>query len=91
MGEVPEVVKVEVRLVKKQSPDQSFHVLGKYLSLALTLPASVFAGYLLGAAADHWLQVPFLRAVGILLGMATGIYQILHELSRDERRSKTLK
>jgi F0F1-type ATP synthase assembly protein I len=82
------VVKVEVRLLKKRSsPDHSFHVLGKYLSLALTLPASVFAGYLLGAAADHWLHVPFLRAVGILLGMVTGIYQIVHELSRDERRS----
>ena len=76
---------------KRSSPDQSFHVVGKYLSLALTLPASVFAGYLLGAAADHWLHIPVLVAVGILLGMAAGLYQILHELSRDERRSKTSK
>ena len=82
-------VNVEVRLEKKRSsPNQSLHLLGKYLSLALTLPASVFAGYLVGAAADHWLKIPFLRAVGILLGMIAGIYQILRELARDERRSK---
>jgi F0F1-type ATP synthase assembly protein I len=62
--------------------------LSKYLSLALTLPASVVAGYILGAAADHWLHLPILRAVGILLGMAAGMIQIIRELSRDERRSK---
>jgi len=62
--------------------------LSKYLSLALTLPASVVAGYILGAVADHWLHLPILRAVGILLGMAAGMIQIIRELSRDERRSK---
>ena len=62
--------------------------LSKYLSLAFTLPASVFAGYILGTIADHWLHLPILRAVGILLGMAAGLIQIVRELSRDERRSK---
>ncbi|MBV8072198.1 MAG: AtpZ/AtpI family protein [Acidobacteriaceae bacterium] len=73
---------------KPASPDHSLHVLGKYLSLGLTLPASVFAGYLLGALADHWLHAQFLRAAGILFGMAAGIYQILRELFRDEKRSR---
>jgi F0F1-type ATP synthase assembly protein I len=62
--------------------------LSKYLSLAFTLPASVFAGYILGAIADHYLHLPILRAVGIFLGMAAGLIQIVRELSRDERRSK---
>jgi F0F1-type ATP synthase assembly protein I len=66
--------------------DRSLMWLGKYLSLALTLPASVVAGYILGAVLDHWLHWPILRAVGILLGMAAGLMQILRELSRDERR-----
>lgn len=57
--------------------------LGKYLSLALTLPASVFAGYILGVFADHFLHVPFLRALGIILGMLAGLMQILRELSRE--------
>ena len=67
--------------------DGSLTWLGKYLSMALTLPASVVAGYILGAAADHWLHWPIVRAIGILFGMAAGIIQILRELSRDERRS----
>lgn len=62
--------------------------LSKYLSLAFTLPASVLAGYILGTIADHWLHIPILRAVGILLGMGGGLIQIIRELSRDERRSK---
>ena len=62
--------------------------LSKYLSLAFTLPASVLAGYILGAVADHWLHIPILRAVGILLGMVAGMIQIIREISRDERRTK---
>jgi F0F1-type ATP synthase assembly protein I len=67
-------------------PDKSLFWLGKYLSLALTLPASVVAGYLVGAFADHWLHAPILIPVGIFLGMAGGILQIVRELSRDEKR-----
>lgn len=66
--------------------DNSFHWLGKYLSLALTLPASVVAGYLLGTFADHHFHMPILRAAGILLGMAAGLVQVLKEISRDEKR-----
>ncbi len=69
-------------------PDKSLFWLGKYLSLALTLPASVVAGYILGALADRWLHIPILRALGILLGMAAGLTQILRELARDEKRPK---
>lgn len=57
--------------------------LGRYLSLALTLPASVVAGYLLGSLADHWLRSPFLRVAGIMLGMTAGLIQIFRELSRE--------
>lgn len=67
-------------------PDKSLYWLGKYLSLALTLPASVVAGYLLGALADHWLHAPIVIPIGIFLGMAGGILQIVRELSRDEKR-----
>jgi F0F1-type ATP synthase assembly protein I len=66
-------------------PDKSFFWLGKYLSLALTLPACVVAGYILGALADRWLGIPFLRALGIMLGMAAGLIQILRELGRETK------
>ena len=68
-------------------PDKSFVWLGKYLSLALTLPASVLAGYFLGALADHYLHAPVLRALGIMLGMAGGIVQILKELGQEGNRN----
>ena len=59
--------------------------LGKYLSLALTLPASVVAGYVVGSLADHWLRLPILRVVGIVLGMIAGLVQIFRELNREHR------
>jgi len=62
------------------------HWLGKYLSLTLSLPASVAAGYILAAFANRWLHLSFLPAVGILLGMAAGLFQIFRELSRDEKK-----
>jgi F0F1-type ATP synthase assembly protein I len=67
-------------------PDRSLFWLGKYLSLALTLPASVAAGYLLGTFADHHFHMPLLRAAGIVLGMAAGMIQVFQEISRDEKR-----
>jgi F0F1-type ATP synthase assembly protein I len=65
--------------------DKSLLLLGKYLSLALTLPASVFAGFILGKVADRWLHVPFLTVVGILLGTVAGLLQIFRELNRETK------
>lgn len=56
--------------------------LGRYLSLSLTLPASVAAGYMLARFAERWIHAAFLPALGILLGMAAGIVQIVRELNR---------
>jgi F0F1-type ATP synthase assembly protein I len=69
-----------------QRPPNPLIWLGKYLSLALTLPASVFAGYILGAFADRYLHRSWLIALGILIGMAVGLFQIVRELSREEKR-----
>lgn len=65
--------------------DRSVHWLGKYLSLALVLPSSLLAGYILGTLADHHFHAPILRPVGILLGMAAGLMQVFKEVSRDEK------
>jgi F0F1-type ATP synthase assembly protein I len=69
-----------------QREGKSLIWLGKYLSLALTLPASVFAGYVLGAFFGHFLHQPWLRALGIMVGMAAGLIQILRELSREAKK-----
>lgn len=62
--------------------------LGKYLSLALTLPASMIAGYLLGSFADHWLRSSFLRVIGIIFGVTAGLIQIFRELNREANLKK---
>jgi F0F1-type ATP synthase assembly protein I len=67
-------------------PTRSSVWLGKYISLALALPASVMGGYFLGAIGDHYLHLPILRAAGMLLGLIAGISQIMRELSRDEKK-----
>ena len=69
------------------SKDKSVFWLGKYLSLALTLPACVLAGYGIGALIDHWLRSRIFGVVGVLLGMAGGLMQIVRELTREDRRT----
>jgi F0F1-type ATP synthase assembly protein I len=71
--------------------DKSLISLGKYLSLALTLPGCVIGGYFVGALFDRWLHIPVLRVLGILLGMVSGLLQIFRELSRDEAKDKQQK
>jgi hypothetical protein len=70
-------------------PDKSLFWFGKYLSLALTLPASVAAGYFVGAFVERFLHWRFLPVAGLLLGMVSGLTQILRELSRDEKRGQS--
>jgi hypothetical protein len=65
----------------------SYTWLAKYLSLALTLPASVVAGYIIGRLFGDWLRIDWLPAVGIILGMAGGLTQLLRELSRESKSS----
>ncbi|HEX4167781.1 MAG TPA: AtpZ/AtpI family protein [Bryobacteraceae bacterium] len=69
-------------------PDRSLIVAGKYLSLAFTLPASAFAGFLLGKFAAHWLHYSFLPAAGIFLGIISGLVQIFRELAREMKSGK---
>jgi len=69
----------------RSKPDKSLLWLGKYLSLALTLPASAAAGYILGSLADRWFHFPLLKVVGIILGVSAGLFQIFRELDRETK------
>jgi hypothetical protein len=70
-------------------PNKSLAVGGKYLALATALPGYVFAGFLLGALADHWLHWPILRALGVILGTFTGLGQLIRQIFRDEKRAQS--
>lgn len=49
------------------------------------LPASVAAGYLVGATVADWLHVPVLKVLGVLLGVAAGLIKILQAISREDK------
>lgn len=65
---------------RKKSPWVQF---GRYSQLAFMLPAGTVAGYLLGALLDRWLHKSWISAVGLLLGTAAGLIELIRTISRD--------
>jgi F0F1-type ATP synthase assembly protein I len=57
---------------------------GRYLSIAMLLPASTAIGYLCGYGLDHLFHTRFLRIVFLLFGIAGGFLNLLRELDREK-------
>ena len=55
----------------------------RYTSIAMTLPASTFAGYMIGYALDYWLHTGYFKIVFLLLGISSGFLQLIRMLLRD--------
>ena len=55
----------------------------RYTAVAMTLPASTFAGYAIGYALDLWLHTAFLKIVFLVLGILSGFVQLIRQLMRD--------
>ena len=60
-------------------------VAAKYLSLATVLPASTFAGYLIGYLLDKAFGTRFLYLVFLLLGIAAGFIELIRQIQKDIR------
>ncbi|MBM3724494.1 MAG: AtpZ/AtpI family protein [Acidobacteria bacterium] len=58
--------------------------LARYSTLAFLLPASTVAGYLIGAALDHWLGTGFFTVPLLLVGIAAGFIKLAREVSRGD-------
>ena len=54
----------------------------RYTAIATMLPASTFAGYLIGYWLDQWLGTGYLKIVFLILGIAGGFVQLIRELMR---------
>jgi F0F1-type ATP synthase assembly protein I len=67
---------------KKKSPWVQF---GRYSQLAFMLPASTVAGWLLGSVLDRWLHTSWISIVGLLLGIAGGMIELIRTVSRDTK------
>jgi F0F1-type ATP synthase assembly protein I len=64
-------------------PDRFLASAARYTAVAMTLPASTFAGYLIGYALDSWLHTTYLKIVFLILGILSGFVQLIRQLLRD--------
>jgi F0F1-type ATP synthase assembly protein I len=67
---------------RKKSP---WVQVGRYSQLAFMLPAGTVAGYLLGSLLDRWLHTTWIAVVGLLLGTAAGLIELIRTVSRDTK------
>jgi len=58
---------------------------GRYSQIALMLPAGTVAGYLIGALLDRWLDTHWISAVGLVLGSAAGLIELIRTVLRDTK------
>ena len=67
---------------KKKSPWVQF---GRFSQLAFMLPAGTVAGYLVGALLDKWLHKNWISIVGLLLGTAGGLIEVIRAAARETK------
>jgi F0F1-type ATP synthase assembly protein I len=67
---------------RKKSPWVQF---GKFSQIAFMLPAGTVAGYLVGALFDRWLHMTWLNVLGLLLGTAAGLIELIRMVSRESK------
>lgn len=57
----------------------------RYSQLAFVLPAALVAGWLAGAALDHWLHTSWIYLAGLLLGIVAGFVELIRTVMRDTK------
>jgi F0F1-type ATP synthase assembly protein I len=57
---------------------------GKYYGMAFLLPVSMAVGYGIGYMLDRAFGTSFLKVVFLLLGIASGIVELIRELAKDD-------
>jgi F0F1-type ATP synthase assembly protein I len=67
---------------RKKSP---WVQVGRYSQLAFMLPAGTVAGWLLGSLMDRWMHTSWISIVGLLLGTAGGLVELIRQVSRDTK------
>jgi F0F1-type ATP synthase assembly protein I len=74
---------------ENDDPEQkrNFWVLiARYSQLAFALPAATVAGWLIGAALDHWLHTKWLYLVGLILGIAAGFIELIRTVVSSDSK-----
>jgi hypothetical protein len=63
-----------------QETDDFWRLMTRYIPVIGLLPASVFAGYAIGYGLDYLFSTTFLRIVFMMLGVVSGIVQLIRIL-----------
>ena len=58
----------------------------EYLALALILPVATLVGYGIGYLLDRAFGTSFLKIVFLLVGVASGLFQVVRQLKRESRK-----
>jgi F0F1-type ATP synthase assembly protein I len=67
-----------------KKPGNPYQQFGKYYGLAFLLPVSMLVGYGIGYGLDKVFHTGFLKVVFLLLGIASGIIELIRDLSKDD-------
>ncbi len=65
--------------------ENTWVMVGRYSQLALVLPSATFVGWLLGTLLDRWLHTSWISILGLLLGSAAGLIEVIRTVQRDTK------
>jgi len=60
--------------------------IGRYYSVVFLVPSAVLVGFILGYLLDKWFGTSFLKIIFLFLGLASGMIELIRELSKDDAR-----
>jgi F0F1-type ATP synthase assembly protein I len=60
--------------------------IGRYYSVVFLVPSAVLVGFIIGYLLDKWLGTSFLKIIFLFLGLASGMIELVRELSKDDAR-----
>lgn len=63
--------------------NEFFRLMARYSPILMLMPASALAGYLLGYGLDYLFSTTFLSWIFLVLGVISGIVQLIRILGRD--------
>jgi F0F1-type ATP synthase assembly protein I len=65
--------------------DSMMGAVARYTGMAFTVPAAVVVGYFIGGWLDSRFGTHWLYVVGVVLGAAAGLLQVVRQLTQDSR------
>ena len=70
---------------KDKDKENPWVTVAKYSHLALALPASTIAGWLIGAGLDRWLGTDWINVAGLIVGVIAGFVEMGRIILRQSR------